>query len=166
MTQAIKAIIDEFRKSEILAKGETFEEQVRYDVLMSLVLLSNKCSVSQLKTEAAGHLAAKQRSLSKTEDLYQDYQEESRSKYFKPRDLREHLDAMRAPFYVPAIAGGSYGRRSYDYGTQDFTFGESSGSSASTLHPEQMSTVEEAYEFRKAYLPLYIEILQDILQNA
>jgi len=159
---SIKAIIDEFRKSSILAKGEAFEEQVRYDVLMALVLLGNKCSIPQLKAEAARHLAAKQRSEAKTEGLWQDYLEHSKSRYFKPR---EHLDDMRAPFYVPGTPGGSGGRH-YDYGNQDFTNNWRNGTPSSTLHADQMSTVEEAYEFRKSYFPLYIKILQDILQDA
>jgi len=167
MSQAIKAIIDEFRKSSILVKGETFEEQVRYDVLMALVLLENKCTIPQLKAEAAEHLAAKQRSEAKTEGLWQDYLEHSKSRYFKAsRDLKEHLDDMRKPFYIPGSPGYHSGYYRF-YGSEEKSqVRRSSGRSESFIHVEKMPTVEEAYQFRKAYLPLYIKILQDILQDA
>jgi hypothetical protein len=167
MPQSIKAIIDEFRKSSILVKGETFEEQVRYGVMMNLVQLSNKCTVHQLKAEAEGHLAAKQRSLGRTEDLYQDYLEHSKSRYFKAeRDIKEHLDAMRALFYVPGTPGYHSGYYRF-YGSEEKSqVSRSSGRPDSFIHADKLSTVEEAYQFRKVYLPLYIKILQDILQDA
>lgn len=155
----IKAVIDEFRKVGILAKGEKFEDQVQYDVLMDLVPIANKCNPSQLKQEVAKLLAKRTKEMEKTEGLYQDYLAESKSKYFKHSNLKEHFDAMQAPFYRAATKGGET-RYLYDGVVS------SSGISASTLHSKQMATVEEAYAFRKAYLPLYIAILQDILQNA
>lgn len=167
MSQSIRAMVEEFSRGGMLKTSEVFEEQVRHDVMMDLIDIANKCSVNQLKAEAEKLFSTKQRSNGKTEAIYQEYLEYvSRVKSPHKSSIREYLDELRAPFYVPGKPGGGYGRRSYDYAAQDFTFGGSSGTSPSTLHGEQMGTVEEAYQFRKRYLPLYIEILQDILQNA